>query len=148
MFNPDSDPDVGGDIYIPVTQGSRIPVPMDRQTYEGPSRTPAQPQSLRTSQRNIGYGHGRQEAPRGYQPYNIPTPTFTSTPLNPRDCQCPVHCPNQRPSRVVIHPDSLAPSSSGMWHVYGLNGRYRITPGPAPRDTKKTADGRRRNRQQ
>jgi len=77
MVNPDFDPDIGGDTYVPVTQGSRIPVPVERQTYEGPSRIPAQPESFRMSPRNMGYGHGRQEAPRCYQLYNIPAPKST-----------------------------------------------------------------------
>jgi hypothetical protein len=72
MVNPNFDPDIG-----PVTQGSRIPVPAERQTYEGPSRIPVQPESFRTAPRNTGYGHGRQEAPRRYQPYNIPAPKST-----------------------------------------------------------------------
>jgi hypothetical protein len=146
MVNPDSDPDVGAAIYVPVTQRSRIPVPVDRQTYEGPSRTPAQPEFFRTSQRNIGYGHGRQEAPQRYQPYNIPAPTSTITPLNPRDYQGLVHCPNKRSSRVAFYPDSLAPSSSGMWAVSGPSNTSRsgITSIPAPRGILKTADGRRR----
>jgi hypothetical protein len=77
MANPDFDPDADGDIYVQVTQGSRIPVHVERQTYEGPSRIPAQTESFRMSPRNMGYGYGRQEAPRRYQPYNIPAPKST-----------------------------------------------------------------------
>ena len=77
LVNPDSDPDVDGDIYVPVTQGSRIPVLVERQTYEGTSRIPAQPESFRTSTRNMRYGYGRQEALRRYQPYIIPAPKST-----------------------------------------------------------------------
>ena len=147
---PDSDPDVDGDMYVPVTQTSRIPVPVERQTHEGPSRIPAQLESFRTSQRNMGYGYGRQEAPRRYQPHNIPAPTFNSTTLRPRDCQCPVHCPKIRSSRVPIYPDSLAVSSSGIWQVQGLSDPRRsgTAARPAPRGTLKTADGRRGHRQQ
>ena len=147
MVNPDFDPDIGGDIYVPVTQGSRIPVPVERQTYEGPSRIPAQPESFRMSPRNMGYGHGRQEAPRRNQPYYIPAPTSNSTTLRPRDCQCPVHCPK---SRVPIYPGSLAPSSSGIWQVHGLSDPRRSGTAvrPAPRGTLKTAGDRRGHRQQ
>ena len=77
MVNPDTDPDIGGDTYDPVTQGSRIPIHVERQEYKMPSRNPAQPESFRTSLRNTGYGHGRQEAPRRYQPYNISAPKST-----------------------------------------------------------------------
>jgi hypothetical protein len=77
MVNPDFDAEVDVDIYVPVTQGSRIPVPVERQTYGGPFRIPAQPESFRMSPRNMGYGHGRQEAPRRYQPYDIPAPKST-----------------------------------------------------------------------
>ena len=149
MVNPDFDPDIGGDTYVPVTQWSRIPVPVERQTYEGPSRIPAQPESFRMSPRNVGYGHGRQEAPRRYQPYNIPAPISNSTTLRPRDCQCPVHCPKKRSSGVPIYPDSLAPSSSGIWQVHGLSDLLHsgIAARSAPRGILKTAGGRRGPRQ-
>jgi hypothetical protein len=149
MVNPDFNPDVDGDIYVPVTQGSRIPVPVERQTYEGPSTIPARPESFRMSLRNMGYGHGRQEAPRRYQPYNIPAPTSNSTTLRPRDCQCSIHCPKKRSSRVPIYPDSLAPSTSGIWQVNGLSDPRRsgIAARSAPRGTLKTAGGRRGHRQ-
>ena len=150
LVNPDSDPDVDGDIYVPVTQGSRIPVHVERQTYEGTSRIPAQPESFRTSPRNMGYGHGRQEAPRRYQPYNIPAPTFNSTTLRARECQCPVHCPEKRSGIVPIYPDSLAASSSGIWQVHGLSDPRRsgTAARPVPRGMLKTADSRRGRRQQ
>jgi len=74
MVNPDFDPDVDGDTNVSVTQEGRISVRVERQTYEGQSRIPAQPESSRTSPRNVSYGHGRQEAPRRYQPHNIPPP--------------------------------------------------------------------------
>ena len=143
-------PDVDGYIYVPVTQGSRVPVPVERQTYEGPSRIPAQPESFRMSPRNTGYRHGQQEAPRRYQPYNIPAPTFNSTTLRPRDYQCPVHCPKEISSRVPIYPNSLAPSSSGIWQVHGLSDPRRSGTAArrAPRGTLKTAGGRRGHRQQ
>lgn len=150
MVNPDTDPDIGGDTYDPVTQGSRIPIHVERQKYKGPSTNPAQPESFRTSLRNTGYGHGRQEAPRRNQPYNIPAPTFNTTTLRPRDCQCPVHCPKKISSRVPIYPDSLAPSSSGIWQVYGLSdpSRSGTAARPAARGTLKTAGGLRRRGQQ
>ena len=150
MVNPDIDPGVDGDIYVNVTQGSRIPVSVERQTHKRPSRIPALPESFRTSPRNMGYGHGRQEAPRRNQPYNIPAPTFNTTTLRPRDCQCPVHCPKKISSRVPIYPDSLAPSSSGIWQVYGLSdpSRSGTAARPAARGTLKTAGGLRRRGQQ
>ena len=74
MVNPDFDLDVGGEIFVPVTQRSRIPVPVERQPYEGPSRTPAQPEPIRTSPRNMGYRHGRHETPGRYQPYSLTVP--------------------------------------------------------------------------
>jgi len=144
LVNPDSDPDVDGDIYVIVPQGSRIPVPVERQTHEGPSRIPAQPESFGMSPRNMGYGYGRQEAPRRYQPYSTPAPTFNSTTLRPRGCHCPVHCPKERSSRVPIYPDSLVPSNSGIWQVQSLSDPRRsgTAARPAPRGTLKTADGR------
>ena len=74
LVNPDSDPDVDGDTYVPVIQTSTIPVPVERQTYEGTSRIPAEPESFRTLQRKMGYKYGRQETPRRYQPYSTPVP--------------------------------------------------------------------------
>jgi hypothetical protein len=74
MVNPDVDPDVGGEIFVRVTQRSRIPVPVERQPYEGPSRIPAQPEPFRTSPRNMVYRHGRHEASRRYQPYILKVP--------------------------------------------------------------------------
>jgi len=150
VVNPYSDTDVDGDIYVPVTQTSGIPFPVETQTYEGSSRIPAQPESFRTSQRNMGYGYGRQEAPRRYQLYNIPAPTFKSTNLRPRDCQCPVHCPKKRPIRGRNYRDPLGPSSSGIWQVQDLSDSRRsgTAARPAPRGTLKTADERRGPRRQ
>ena len=163
MFNRDFDRDVDGDTNVPVTQGSRIPVPVERQTNEGPSRIPVQPESFRTPPRNMGYVHGRQEAPRGYQPYNIAAPTSNSTTLRPRDCQCPIHCPKKRPNKVPIYSDSLVLLSSGMWQVHDLpeprrSGIWQVHDLPEPRrsgiaarseprGTLKTAGGRRGHRQ-
>ena len=143
LANPDSDPDVNGDIYVPV----------ERQMYDGTYRILAQPESFRTSPRNMGHGYGGQEAPWHNQPYNIPAPTFNSTTLSPREFQCPLHCPKKRSSTVPIYLDSSAPSNSGIRQVHDLSDPRRpchsgTAARPVPRGTLKTADGRRGRRQQ
>jgi hypothetical protein len=149
LVNPDFDPEVSGEIYIPTTQGSRIPDPVERQLYEGPSSTPAQPDSF-TSPTNMGCGHGRHETPRRFQQYNIPAPTFNRMTLSPRDCQCPTHCTKKRSSTVPKYPVSLAPSSSGMWHVLSPSDSRRsaIASSPVPRGIMKTAEVHRCHRHQ
>jgi hypothetical protein len=137
MDNPDFDPDAIRGIYVPGTQRSRIPVPVERGAYELPSRIPAQQQSFSTSQKDMGYANGRQQAPRRYQPYSIPVPMSK----RPKNCQCPIHCPKRGSSRVPIYQNYFAPSSSGMWHVCSRSGIAST----APRGILKTADGRRRH---
>jgi hypothetical protein len=132
LVNPDFDPEVGGAIYIPMTQGSRIPVPVERQLYEGPSSTPEQPESF-MSPRNMGCGHGRHEAPRRFLQHKIPA-----------------HCTRKRSSRVPKYQDCLAPSSSGMWHVLSPSDSRRsaVTSSPVPRGILKTANVHRCDRHQ